>query len=247
MKTAVMWCCFAARKKGNTLAYDFSCWTISGTFSPRWILKISSLHKEVSFNYGEERKDQDRDSLWLLSPPFFHFLLAEEGRKGREERGAWREREATGDLLDYQCDARPGLNEPSRGRERGGYARVKGKGVCVEVRGWGDWCVHFLRSLLGGSRRWIFTQSSPLHTPPCHWKVCENSTHKSGASASERTKEEPEARKEASAWFTGRLKCYFAFSFVRERDQLTNNKHDKRNVSTASHYFQFQVSQWEQQ
>lgn len=23
----------------------------------------------------------------------------------------WREKEATGDLLDYQCDARPGLNE----------------------------------------------------------------------------------------------------------------------------------------
>lgn len=116
---------------------------------------------------------RDRDSLWLFPPPF-HFLLAEEREEKREKEGCGERRRPQVTFWIISAMPAPGW---LRGRKGGGCAGVKGKGVCAEVRGWGDRCVHFLCSLLGGSRRWIFTHSSPLHTPPCHWKVCENSTH----------------------------------------------------------------------
>lgn len=157
------------------MANDLNCWTISGTFSPGWIKKISSLHKEVLFNYGEERKDEDWDSLWLSPPPLFVlFSLRREGKGVKEGRGERRRPQVTFRIISAM--PAPGWMSRAEGAEEG-VSGVKGKGVCVEVRGWGDPCVHFLCTLLGGSRRWIFTHSSPLHTPPCHWNVCENSTH----------------------------------------------------------------------
>lgn len=236
-----MWC-FAQRNKSGTLAYDYSCWTISGTFSPGWIKKISSLHKEVLFNYGEERKDQDWDSLWLPpthptpnpTPPHTPpFSSRWRGKERGWKRGVAREgghRWPFG--LSVRCPPRAEWAERRKGR-----VGVKGKGVCVKMRGWGDWCVHFLCSLLGCSRRWIFTHSSPLHlvtemcakTPPTSRQEC----GVGGAPTNKRTKEKPGARKEASVWVMGQMKCSFAFSFVWKRYHLTNSHHNKYNACTS--------------
>lgn len=131
--------------------------------SPQWIKKISLLHQEV-----KEKKlwrGKKRSGLKLPLAFFSLFIFFFSPKEGREK-------EATGDLLDYQCDAH-GLNEPEK-KEGGDVQRgVKGKGVGVKRR---DWCVHFLPSLLVGSRQWIFTQASPFLIR-WGWKVCENSAH----------------------------------------------------------------------
>lgn len=161
-------------------------------------------------NNGEERKVQDWNSLWLFFffPLSIFFFSPKEGR----------EKEATGDLLDYQCDAH-GLNEPW---EEGGRGwGVKGKGVGVKRR---DWCVHFLPSLLVGSRRWIFTQASPFFctlrwgaekcakTPPTTaWKSGGGGalTPASPVNWGERQKRDPAANKAVE--FTGNQKKFLHF------------------------------------
>lgn len=125
-----------ALRECDTLVYDCSHWMICGTF-------FSIINKENQLatpesgrkkNYGEERKDQDWNSLWLFFSLSIFFFSPKEGR----------EKEATGDLLDYQCDAH-GLKEPEKKEGGDVLGGVKGKGAGVRRR---DWCVHFLPSLL---------------------------------------------------------------------------------------------------
>lgn len=87
------------------------------------------------------RGDQDWNSLRLVF--FFLFLIVEEKEKG----GATRRPQVTFWIISLM----PGVDEWERKTEG-------------EVKVWKkEQCVHFLSSLLGGSRQWIFRGLTLLH------------------------------------------------------------------------------------
>lgn len=116
-------------------------------------------------------------SPWVImieTPPgsfslFFSLCLC---RREIEGRGGRRRPQVTFWIINSM----PGVNERERKGGSRGEWRWGSAGGKVEV-----WkkkqCFHFLSSLLGGFRQWIFTKASPCCALSCHCKVCENSAH----------------------------------------------------------------------
>lgn len=189
---------------------------------------------------------RDRDSLWLFPPPF-HFLLAEEREEKREKEGCGERRRPQVTFRIISAMPAPGW---LRGREGGGCAGVKGKGVCAEVRGWGDRCVHFLCSLLGGSRRWIFTHSLTSSHSTLSLKSVRKLHPRAGMRAAwaecwrvKGRKRNQELVKKPRVDLRGgwNVPSLSRLSVNATSSQTVNTA--KVNTSTGSHYFQIQVSQ----
>lgn len=190
---------------------------------------------------------RDRDSLWLPPPHLSIFFSLKRGKKRGRKRGVARE---GGHRWPFGLSVRCPPRADWEGGKEGGRAGVKGKGVCAEVRGWGERCVHFLCSLLGGSRRWIFTHSLTSSHSTLSLKSVRKLRPRAGVRAAwaecwrvKGRKRNQELVKKPRVDLRGdwNVPSLSRLSVNATSSQTVNTA--KVNASTGSHYFLIQVSQ----